>query len=255
MLPVVLALACTPAPAPAAATLDSALLAVLHAPSAAVATAQVDALAALVDREVAPHPEGVRLGVLTAEDLEGLSLDASTDPARLLGGAQERIVEGTPDQYATLVPRSDQSFVGGYARWDRTLVAGDAAGWADRQPLSAEDEVEKEAPFGIVLPYALAMDAAWGAHADGTPFTLFRSRAPRAGWSDDGASAVVATLTVELWRPVGDTRTAWFNATWTQVVTPLGDAATEDFLVGQVLDGAAEVIDGSEAWLRDGEGP
>jgi hypothetical protein len=245
MLPLALTLACRPSAPPVPETLDAALLAVLHAGSATEATARVDALAALVDREVAPHADGVRLGALAAADLDGLGLDPATEPARLLGAAQQRVVVGTPARYATLVPRPDQSFVGGYARWDRTLVDGDEDGWADHAPLSAADDIEKEAPFGIVLPYALAMDAAW---RDDT--TLFRSHIPRAGWSDDGGSAVIASLTVELWRPVDGDRTAWFNATWTQVVTPLGEAASDDFLIGQILDGAADVIDGSEAWLQ-----
>jgi hypothetical protein len=253
MVALLLWMACTPSPPPAPQTLDAALLAILHADSDDSVLAHAATLAALVDRDVVPNPDGVRLGPVAAAELDGLDLDPSTDPARLLGGAQQRIVAGALDRYAALVPLADQSFVGGYARWDRTVVSGDAEAWADGAPLGAEDVVEKEAPFGIVLPYTLAMEATWGTGDDGAPLVLFRSRIPRAGWSEDGGSAVIAGLTVELWRPAGTGRTAWFNATWTQVVTPLGDAATDDFLVSQVLDGAAEVIDGSEAWLRDGE--
>jgi glyoxylase-like metal-dependent hydrolase (beta-lactamase superfamily II) len=63
----------------------------------------------------------------------------------------------------------------------------------------------------------------------------------REGWSDDRKSGIVVGFTVELWMPA-DIGITWFNGTWTQVVTPLGDVATPEFMVDQILGGAITIL-------------
>jgi hypothetical protein len=170
------------------------------------------------------------------------------DWSQVYGGALARNLSGNLQDYAASVPLPDQAAVvgEGYARWERTLVDGDARSYAQGEPLAAEDAVEKQAPLGIVLPYPQRKE--WRTiPSDGGDYQLMRSVIHEEGWSEDGRSAVVVGFTVELWLP-REGGLAWFNGTWTQVVTPLGDLATPEFLVGQILQGAESAMLGTEAW-------
>jgi hypothetical protein len=252
MLSVALLLACSDDPPPAPPTLDGVLTEVLRDYDTMDLTAATSTLSELVASEVLPVPEGVTLGAIEAADVQGLLYSDAVDWKQVYGGALARTLDGTLGAYAATVPLEDQAAVvgDGYARWTRTIVEGSAPGYVQGQPLAAEDQVEKQAPFGIVLPYPMRKQWTTVATPNG-PAQIMRSVVYEAGWSDDGNNAVIAAFTVELWlpRPGGIT---WFNGTWMQVATPLGDLATPEFLVGEILDGMVETMDGTEATVMGG---
>jgi len=168
------------------------------------------------------------------------------------GGARAMELDGTLGRYAATVPLEDQAAVvgEGYASWTRTLIDGTAPEYLQGAPLAAEDRVEKQAPFGIVLPYPMRKQWTTVATPNG-PAQIMRSVVYEAGWSDGGDNAVIVAFTVELWLPRAGGIT-WFNGTWTQVATPLGDLATQEFLVGEILDGMEETMEGTEATVLGG---
>ncbi len=243
-------LACSPDAAKAPVTLDGALLRVLTDFRAAQAVPLAEDLATLVEDEVLTAEDGVTLGAITAESVAGVAYEGSPDWDQVYGGAIARTLEGPMRRYAESVVEADQAAVigDGYASWDRTLVEGSVSGYLAGEPLTAEDAVVKEAPFGITLPYPMRKEWLTVTTPRGE-VQLMRSVIYREGWSDDRKNGIVVGFTVELWMPA-DIGITWFNGTWTQVVTPLGDIATPEFMVGQILGGAEDAMIGTEAWVN-----
>jgi hypothetical protein len=252
MVTVAFLLACSEDPPPAPPTLDGMLTQVLREYDTMDLTEAAATLSELVSTEVLPVPEGVTLGAIEGADVEGLTYSDEVDWKQVYGGARAMALDGPLGGYAATVPREDQAAVAGegYARWTRTLVEGAAADYLQGAPLTAEDWIEKEAPFGIVLPYPMRKQWATVGTPNG-PAQIMRSVVYEAGWSDDGNNAVIVAFTVELWLPRAG-GTTWFNGTWTQVATPLGDLATPEFLVGEILDAMGETMEGTEATVVGG---
>ncbi len=251
MLPVALLLtACTPDPKPADESLDALCLRVLRDFDDADLDAISDAMATKIEGLVLPAEGGVRLGGLTDADVSGLAYSPSVDWEQVYGAAVARTLNGTLDDYASLMPLADQGYLEGYESWDRAIVAGTAEGYLDGRDLTVEDAIVKQAPFGIVLPYPSRRDLHWVNLPRGRG-QIQRGVIYEAGFSEDGKSGVIVGFTVELWFPASDDTLTWMNATWTQVVTPLGDLATEDFLAGEIVDGGIDVMESTEAHLAE----
>jgi hypothetical protein len=68
-----------------------------------------------------------------------------------------------------------------------------------------------------------------------------------AGYSADGKTGVVLGFTIELWLPDGEEAMLWYNATWTQVASPV--ELGEEFLVNQILSGARDEITTTELYV------
>ncbi len=242
--------ACSSDPKPADESLDTLCLRVVRDFDETALEDITDALASRVDTTILPAEDGVRLGSITDADVRGLAYSDDVDWTQVYGAAVARTLAGSIDDYAALVPLADQGYAEGYASWTRSIVAGTAEGYLAGEDLTVEDEIVKEAPFGILLPYPSRKQLHWVDLPRGRA-QVQRSVIYEAGFSDDGKSGVIAGFTVELWLPADDGTTTWMNATWTQVLTPLGDLATEDFLAGEIVDGAVEVMESTEAFLAE----
>jgi hypothetical protein len=242
--------ACTPDPKPADESLDALCLRVLREFDDADLDSIGETMASTIEASVLPAEGGVRLGSITDADVRGLAYDPGVDWGQVYGAAVARTLEGTIDDYASLMPLSDQGYLDGYESWDRSIVAGTAEGYLDGRDLAVEDSIVKQAPFGILLPYPSRRDLHWVDLPRGRG-QVQRGVIYEAGFSDDGKSGVIVGFTVEMWFPASPSTLTWMNATWTQVVTPLGDLATEEFLAGEIVDGGIEVMESTEAHLAE----
>lgn len=210
---------------------------------------EVELLAGWVAAEIDAGETGYVLEAPPADHVAELEVSENLDLERMAGALVMRRVRGGIDAYAATVPLPDQRFADdSYIRWDRALDNGDEASWAERGPLTAHDAVEKSAGFGIVLPYPMLREYAWVQASPGAR-VLNRAVIYDEGWADDN-NGVLGGYTVELWLPDGDDGMIWLNATWTQVVTVLGEAATEAFFVQQIIDGSTEAMVGTEAYVN-----
>lgn len=181
--------------------------------------------------------------------VEGLTFSENLEVELMAGALVMKRVAGGIDAYAATVPLVDQSFAhASYLKWERSLQNGDDASWAARGPLVADDDIEKNGGFGIVLPYPMLREFRWVELGPGES-VVNRAVIYDEGWADDN-NGILGGFTVELWLPDGDDGMIWVNATWTQVITVLGEAATEDFYVQQIIDGSTEVMEGTEGYVN-----
>lgn len=213
------------------------------------ATDEAALLADWVAGEIDAGEPGYALETPPLAYVEGLTFSENLEVELMAGALVMKRVRGGIDAYAATVPLVDQSFADpSYVKWERAIQNGDAERWADRGPLLADDAIEKNGGFGIVLPYPMERAFVW---ADLGPGASVVNRAViyDEGWADEN-NGILGGFTVELWLPDGDDGMIWVNATWTQVITVLGDAATEDFFVQQIIDGSTEAMAGTEAYVN-----
>jgi hypothetical protein len=209
--------------------------------------ADAELLAAWIDVEIeAPEP-GYALGVPPDEYLEDLTFSENLDTQLMSGAMVVRRVRGTIDQHAAVVPEVDQSFAdSSYTKWERTIENGSEADWVAGADLLTDDAIEKNAGFGVLLPYPMSRDYRWVEMERGAAI-LTRSVIYEEGWADD-TNGIYGGFTIEMWLPDSDGM-IWMNATWTLVVSVVDDFAEDDFYTNQIIDGSTEVMVGTEAYV------
>lgn len=238
--------ACSPSPEAAPLTLEDATRQLLVRFDGEDAPALAEELAARVTETRDTLAEGAQLALLTDADVADLPHDDTTDLARTYGAALAVRVGGGVDAHAAVVPEADQSFCSTtYDRYDRAIVSGSAAGYLSGGDLLTENNLEKDVGLAV-LPYPMQKAYRWVDVAAGRA-QIARSLIYRAGYSDDGKTGVVAGFTIEIWVPEEDDAMLWYNATWTQVASPV--ELGEEFLVNQILDGARDEIEGTERYV------
>lgn len=212
--------------------------------------ADVELLGDWVDGVVDADEPGYELELLEAGDVAGLTFSEDLALAAMNGAVVPYRARGALDAYAAAATEPDQSFADdSYDRWDRTIVRGTAADYLDGAELGVEDEIEKT-EFFKTLPYRMVKDFRWVELERGTA-QLMRSVIPEEGWDEDGKNGVIGGFTVEVWYPDGSDGTIWVNATWTAVETEVDDFVTdEDYWVETVMNGAREVMEGTEAHVN-----
>jgi hypothetical protein len=212
------------------------------------AVTEADLLGDWIDDEIDHAEEGYALEVPAQSYVDELTFDEEFDLQATAGAMVIRRMSGDMADYVATVPEPDQSFADdSYDRWDRTLTSGTEQGFIGGEELVTDDAIEKNAGFGIVLPYPMKRDYRW-IELDRGSTVLTRSNIYEAGWADD-SNGVVGGFTIEAWLP-SDDGFIWMNATWTEVVSLVGD--NEEFYQNQIIDGSTEVMEGTEAYVAAG---
>lgn len=207
-------------------------------------------LAAWMDSFVDDAEPAYRLDALAASHVEGLEFSDAVDFDVVVGAAVIRLTRGSLDQHAAVVPEADQRFADTtYERWDRTITSGSANDYLDGGELVTDNQIVKSAPLGISLPYPMKKEYRW---LDQRRMQIIRSVIYEEGWGDD-SNGVIGGFTMEAWVPSGDDHVIWLNATWSQIETILGAAATDDFLIAQIIDGTTSYMEGTERYVAGEE--
>ena len=95
----------------------------------------------------------------------------------------------------------------------------------------------------IVIPYAANKDFRWFGDV-----LAARTWVPEEGWADDATNGIICGFTVELWFEDGDAR-YFYNGSWTQIATVIGDEFPEDVLVDQFIQGTLDYMEGIDAFV------
>jgi hypothetical protein len=208
-------------------------------------------LADWVDDEIADPEPGYTLDLLTDDDIDGLDHSDLVDLSTMYGAVVIRRTLGTIDQHSAVVPEEDQSFAdSSYDSWDRTIKAGTADDYLAGGDLLTDNAIVKTT-YGVTIPYPMQKEYHWLELDRGT-VQVMRSIIYDDGWDDGGSNGVIGGFTIEMWIPNEDGGIDWLNATWTQVISSLGDLASEDFLTNQIINGSTEVMEGTEAYVTGG---
>lgn len=212
---------------------------------------EAELLAAWIDQEIeAPEP-GYAMEVPPDEYVADLTFSPNLELQNMSGGMVIMRVRGTIDAHAAVVPEVDQSFAhSSYGKWERSITNGSAEDWAAGERLLADDDIEKNGGFGVILPYPMERDYRWVELERGAS-VLTRSVIYDEGWADE-KNGIYGGFTIEMWLPDGDGM-IWLNATWTWVVSVVDEFADESFYTNQIIDGSTEAMLGTEAYVAGDE--
>lgn len=204
-------------------------------------------LATWADEALADPEDGYALETPPAEYVADLDFSPNLELEKMSGGLVVMRVRGTLDQHAAVVPEVDQSFAdSSYVKWERAIDNGSEEAWVEGADLLADDAIEKNAGFGVILPYPMLRDYRWVDLERGTAIVT-RSVIYEEGWADD-TNGIYGGFTVEMWLPDGDGM-IWLNATWTQVVSVVDEFADESFYTDQIINGSTEAMLGTEEYV------
>ncbi|MDP2306060.1 MAG: hypothetical protein Q8P18_08530 [Pseudomonadota bacterium] len=213
------------------------------------AVGEAEYLAAWIDEEIQSPEAGYAVETPATSYVEALEFSPNLELGNMSGGLVIRRVRGTLDQYAAVVTEPDQSFAdSSYDKWERTIQNGSDAAWADHEALLADDEIEKNGGFGIVLPYPMLRNYRW-VDLERGPAVLSHSVIYEEGWADE-SNGIVGGFTIEVLLPDGDDM-IWLNCTWTQVISIVGD--NDAFYTDQIIKGATDVMLGTELYVAGPE--
>ncbi|MDP2310586.1 MAG: hypothetical protein Q8P18_31495 [Pseudomonadota bacterium] len=189
---------------------------------------------------------GYTLGSIDGDDVSNLEHSENTKWEEVLGAGVPRRMRGTLDGYADASVEEDQSFAdpSTYIEWTRTITGGTADGFLAGEPMQTENVIEKGGPFGVVIPYDANKDFIWF-----DDVLAARTSVPEEGWGDDGANGIICGFTIELWFEVEGEELIWYNGSWTQIATVIGDDFPEDVLISQFIDGTLDYMIGTEAFV------
>ena len=197
------------------------------------------------DWEAEDWTGGYRLGAVDADDLGSIEHSDATIWTEVLGAGVPLVVRGDVAGFAEAATEPDQTFTdpSTYLRWDRTITSGTAAGFLDGAPMETDNAIEKSGPFGIVIPYGANKDFRWFGDV-----LAARTWVPEEGWAEDGDNGIICGFTIELWFEDEGTRT-FYNGSWTQIATVIGDEFPEDVLVDQFIQGTLDYMEGTDAFV------
>ncbi len=239
-----LALACTDADKHPPASLHQMSLRLLQDFDLPEAEEQAREMAAWLDGQIDEAPDGWYLENLAQTDVSDYEHSPNADWAEVLGAGVPALVGGTTAAYAQASTEADQSFADPrtYIKWSRDITAGSRDGFlSDREPMSTWNQIEKSGPFGIVIPYGMYKDFRWV-----NDMFIARSVVPEEGWADDGENGIIVGFTIEIWFDRGDA-VVWYNASWTEIATIIGDAFPLDAQLKAFIDGTHDYFEGTEA--------
>jgi hypothetical protein len=204
---------------------------------------ETELLAAWIDREIASPEEGYRVETPATAYVEDLTFSPNLELGNMSGGLVIRRVRGTMAAYAEAATEADQSFAdSSYERWDRVIENGEGEAWVDgAATLTADDAIEKNGGFGIILPYPMSREFR-RVELERGEVIVNRAVIYDEGWADE-SNGILGGFTIEVLIPDGDD-TIWLNCTWTQVKTLLGD--NDDFYTNQIIQGSTDVMIGTE---------
>lgn len=188
-------------------------------------------------------PGGYTLGSVDEDDFASVPHSENADWAQVLGAGVPLRVRGTVDGYAEAAVEADQSFADNtYIKWQRTIVGGSAEEFLAGGAMETDNDIEKEG-FLVVIPYHANKDFRWFGDV-----LAAITWVPEEGWGEDGKNGIVCGFTIELWFEEGD-EVLWYNGSWTQVTTILGEDMPEDVLIDQFVKGTIDYMEGTETFV------
>lgn len=206
---------------------------------------EAEYLAAWIDEEIEAAEVGYEVETPAMAYVEDLTFSENLELGNMSGGLVIKRVRGTLDAYAAVMTEVDQTFADdSYDKWERTLTNGSEAAWADHEDLVADDDIEKNGGFGIVLPYPSLRQYKWVTLERGEVI-VSHAVIYEEGWADD-SNGIVGGFTIEVLLPDGED-TIWLNCTWTQVISIVGD--NPDFYTDQIIQGSTAVMAGTELYV------
>ncbi len=188
---------------------------------------------------------GYTLGSIDGDDVSNVEHSENTNWEEVLGAGVPLVMRGTLDGYAEASTETDQAFAdpSTYIEWTRTITSGDPAVFLGGGTMTTENVIVKSGPLGVVLPYEAKKDFRWF-----DDVLAARTWVPTEGWGEDGNNGIICGFTIELWFEE-DGEVLWYNGSWTQIATALGDGLAEDFLIQQFINGTIDYMEGTEAFV------
>lgn len=189
-------------------------------------------------------PGGYTLGKVGEDELGAIEHDPATNWNETLGAGVPLLMRGDLAGFAAAATEPDQVFADPktYLRWDRTIVEGSASAFVGGEDMRTENDIEKSLPLGLVLPYFAHKDFRW--YDD---LLVARTWVPEQAMADE-QNGLVFGCTVEIWFD-HDGKHYFYNGSWTQSVTVLGDAFSEEFLTDQYIQGTIDYMEGIDAFV------
>lgn len=189
-------------------------------------------------------PGGYTLGKVGADELGSIEHDDEVDWNETLGAGVPLLVRGDIAGFAAAATEPDQIFADPktYIRWDRTITEGSAAAFLDGEEMKTDNDIEKSLPLGLVLPYFAHKDFRW--YGDVLAAITW---VPERAMADE-QNGLVFGCTIEIWFE-HDGQTYFYNGSWTQSVTVIGDEFPEDILVDQYIQGTIDYMEGIDAFV------
>lgn len=190
-------------------------------------------------------PGGYTLGVVGDGELGSIAHSDGTIWQEVLGAGVPLVVRGDVDGFAEAAVEPDQTFADAstYIRWDRTITDGTADGFLDGEDIATDNVIEKSGPFGIVIPYEAKKDFRWFGDTLGALTWV-----PEEGWAEDDKNGIICGFTIELWFEE-DGNTFFYNGSWTQIATVIGDEFPENVLVDEFIKGTIDYMEGIDAFV------
>lgn len=188
---------------------------------------------------------GYTLGPIDADDVSNVEHSDGVNWEEVLGAGVPRKVRGRRDGYADASTEEDQRFAdpSTYIEWTRTITGGTAEAFVAGEPMQTDNFIEKGGPFGVVIPYDANKDFRWF-----DDVLAARTWVPEEGWGEDGKNGIICGFTLEMWFEE-EGEVLWYNGSWTQIATVIGDDFPEDALIGEFIDGTIDYMLGTEAFV------
>lgn len=199
-----------------------------------------------LEKNIDSADDGYYFDHLEADDvsmIEHEEDDVSWD--RVVGAGVPARVHFSVDEYAAVVPESDQSFAepSTYSKWERKITSGSEAEFLAGGALGTNNDVEKT-EVGITIPYSMSKPYAW---FDGGVLAA-QSVVPKPGYDKNDLNGIVVGFTIEIWVPDGD-GAIWYNGSWSELKTQLDDVMTEDGALDLLIDGTRRYYWGTEEYV------
>jgi len=246
MVPALFLLACSPPAEETPPSMQELLWALLRDFDTEAAVEEADALGQWMAGEGEAAESGYVVDTPASAYVDALTFSDNLELGNMSGGMWFQEVRGSVNQHAAVVPEADQTFADPtYDRWDRTIANGSETGYLAGEELIADDDIEKDGGFGIVLPYPMMRHYRWVELENGTG-QITRSVIYEEGWTDDGQNGIIGGFTIEVWYPSGDEGMIWVNATWTQVISVVDEFVEDSFYTDAIINGSKDVMAGTE---------
>lgn len=220
----------------APATLESQSLLALQRFYEDDAGEQIAALITLLDEQDETVPGGFYFDPLTPEDVDMFQHSDEAIWEHTAGCGVLAQVEGDMSEYVATVPQTDQSFPDPtYDLWEREVTGGDIEAFkAGEDDLETWNTIQKNYVI-YTVNYSMDKDYRW--HDD---VLAMISLVPDGKFPAPDAVGLVVGFTIELWY-VKDDSLVWYNASWTEIETPLDEEAQDtekwlDILISGTLD-------------------
>lgn len=194
--------------------------------------------------------KGLLLADLTPEVVDGVN-HPDEDLTRCVGVAVAGASPYPVLDHAALIALEDQTWNDdSYATYARSFVDGDLDSFATGLGLLRTDnDIVKNGPFGVKIPYLLKKDFQWVPLDDEQSAVVARSWIEELSCGDGGDNCLHQSFSIDLWFGVSGEETLRMTAAWNDLVTVADAALTEQQRVGVMVKGVNDIYESTDALL------